>query len=435
MAPKKRKTGTRAGLGDVDASAAVSAAYAKALRKSTHAQRALLTAIHDFGRVPKRVERKRDGEPTEEEQLATRLRNHKGKLPVAAIKFLDLFGKCSPTPRGEGFLAGVWRPALASASPSQRLMLNKVTNCARYPKLLDKRCYRQASWKRREEHCIAVAVAAMPAMLGAAVRAWFRRAERRRGARRRKSAAAAVGRSLVPASQRIDAAFQKAFKVADADFQHLLEKLQQWGRVPIHVPSFQASLQKSLHFVGNRDACGQELRKKTFLGMSFEKNALLVVGLRFEKVVQWRRRRGWRPFSTSTRFVEGCRGGRRIHCRPFSTANLYDHQCAAAVDVVNFVLAFEGQKQCRYVTSSSQGQFLGAKVGTDQHPAFLVPSDWQEAICWHGSVNHVRIGQEEALDALPHGASVLMLLDIPNRQHVRHSRWALRRRFRTAVAS
>ena len=235
MAPKKRKTGTRAGLGDVDASAAVSAAYAKALRKSTHAQQALLTAIHDFGRVPKRVERKRDAEPTEEDQLAMLLKKHKGKLPVAAIKFLDLFGKCSPTPRGEGFLAGVWRPALASASPSQRLMLNKVTNCARYPKLLDKRCYRQASWKRREEHCIAVAVAAMPAMLGAAVRAWFRRAERRRGARRRKSAAAAVGRSLVPASQRIDAAFQEAFKVADAYFQHLLEKLQQWGRVPRRV--------------------------------------------------------------------------------------------------------------------------------------------------------------------------------------------------------
>ena len=49
-------------------------------------------------------------------------------------------------------------------------------------------------------------------------------------------------------------------------------------------------------------------------------------------------------------------------CRLFSTANLHDHQRAAAVDVVNLVLAFEGQKQCVYVASSTQGQLLGAKA-------------------------------------------------------------------------
>ena len=94
------------------------------------------------------------------------------------------------------------------------------------------------------------------------------------------------------------------------------------GLRQIHVAFFQASVQKSLHFVGNRNACGQQLRKKRSLDMSFEKNALIVVELRFEKVVQWRRRRGWRSFSTSTRFVEGCHGSRRIHCRLFSTADL-----------------------------------------------------------------------------------------------------------------
>ena len=68
-------------------------------------------------------------------------------------------------------------------------------------------------------------------------------------------------------------------------------------------------------------------------------------------------------------------------CRLLSTANLHDHQRAAAVDVVNLVLAFEGQKQCVYVASSTQGQLLDSKVGTDQHPPFLVPADWKEAIC------------------------------------------------------
>ena len=54
----------------------------------------------------------------------------------------------------------------------------------------------------------------------------------------------------------------------------------------------------SSKFAKESPLCRQQKRlwarasKKTILGMSFEKNALLVVELRFEKVVQWRRRPG-----------------------------------------------------------------------------------------------------------------------------------------------